>query len=76
VDHARQLIFPVVASSAVSQPRTPSSPPLLPTNTWPFTIRGAMVMVSPRLISPIFTRHSSCPLCASTATVCASSVLK
>jgi hypothetical protein len=40
--------LPVPASSAVSQPRTPSSPPLLPTSTLPCTTSGAIVIVSPR----------------------------
>jgi hypothetical protein len=74
--YARQTIRPVAASSAVSQPRTPISPPLFPTSTFPFTTSGAMVMVSPRLMSPSFTFHSSRPVAASTATVCMSSVLK
>ena len=39
IDHDR--------SSAVSQPRTPNSPPLLPTKTLSFTISGAIVMVWP-----------------------------
>ena len=64
------------ASSAVSQPRTPISPPLLPTSTLPFTTSGAIVIVSPLLMSPSFVCHSSLPVAASTAMVWLSSVLK
>jgi len=73
--YARQASFPVAASSAVSQPRTPNSPPLLPTSTFPFTTSGAIVMLSPRLISPTLVFHTSFPVAASTATVWSSSVL-
>jgi hypothetical protein len=72
---ARQAIFPVAASSAVSQPRTPISPPLLPTRTLSLTTSGAIVMVSPREMSPSRVRQSSRPLAASIAIVCASRVL-
>src|SRR6476661_161009 len=74
--HAVHASLPVAASSAVSQPRTPNSPPLLPTSTLPFTTSGAIVMLSPRLSSPSFARHTSLPLFASTAMVWLSSVLK
>ena len=50
--YARHAIAPVAASSAVSQPRTPSSPPLLPTKTLSFTTSGAIVIVSPRKPHP------------------------
>jgi len=60
----------------VSQPRTPISPPEFPTSTFPFTTSGAMVMVSPRLMSPMRTRHASRPLAASTATTWLSRVAK
>jgi hypothetical protein len=59
----------------VSHPRTPSSPPLLPTSTLPFTTSGAIVMVSPLLMSPSCVFQRSTPLAASTATVWSSSVL-
>ena len=49
-EYARQTIRPVCRSSAVSQPRTPSSPPLLPTNTRLRTMSGAIVIVSPLLM--------------------------
>jgi hypothetical protein len=74
--YARHAILPVAASSAVSHPRTPSSPPLLPTSTLPFTTSGAMVMVSPRAMSPSLVRQSSWPVAASSAIVWLSSVLK
>jgi hypothetical protein len=67
---------PLAASSAVSQPRTPISPPLFPMMTFPFTTIGAIVSVSPRLISPTFVFQISLPDSASTATVWLSSVLK
>src|SRR5947209_4656506 len=67
---------PVFSSSAVTQPRTPISPPLLPTRIFPLTITGAMVIVSPLLISPSFVCQSSLPLPASIATVWLSSVLR
>src|ERR1043165_3944966 len=70
------MILPLPRSKAVSQPRTPISPPLLPTRTLFFTISGAIVLVSPRLISPSLVFHISLPLLASTATVCTSRVLK
>jgi hypothetical protein len=73
--YARQARRPVAASSAVSQPRTPNSPPLLPTRTLSFTTSGAIVMLSPLLMSPTATFHTSRPVAASTATVWASSVL-
>src|SRR3954462_3318867 len=47
--YARQICFPVAASSAAIQPRTPISPPLEPTITFPFTTIGAIVIVSPFL---------------------------
>src|SRR3569833_921730 len=59
---AFHLIAPFLASTAVSQPRTPYSPPLLPTRTLPFTTSGAMVMVSPLLISPSRVFHRCLPL--------------
>src|SRR6476469_10377043 len=68
-------ILPVPASSAASQPRTPNSPPALPTSTLPFTTSGAMVMLSPLLMSPSLVFHSSFPEFASTAMVLPSSVL-
>src|SRR4051794_8292665 len=61
---------------AASQPRTPNSPPLLPTSTFPITTSGAIVVVSPLLMSPTRSFHSSLPVAASRAIVCASSVLK
>ena len=63
------------ASRAVIQPRTPISPPELPTSTFPFTTIGAIVIVSPMLMSPSFVFHTSFPVFASTATVWLSSVL-
>ena len=63
------------ASSAASQPRTPNSPPLLPTSTLPLTTSGAMVIDSPMLMSPSCVFQTSLPVLASTATVCTSSVL-
>src|SRR3954470_23198867 len=74
--YARQATAPVPASSAVSHPRTPISPPELPTSTFPFTTSGAIVIVSPMLMSPTLVFHTSFPVAASTATTLASSVLK
>src|SRR5205085_3382918 len=74
--HARHAIFPLFASTAVSQPRTPNSPPLFPTSTLSCTTNGAIVIVSPRLISPTLVFQSSFPLLASTAQTLSSSVLK
>jgi hypothetical protein len=73
--YARHFSFPVVRSIAAIQPRTPISPPLDPTITLFFTTIGAIVIVSPRLMSPIFVFHNSVPVAASTATVCPSSRL-
>src|SRR3954467_12318934 len=74
--YARQLIFPVLASSAVSQPRTPNSPPLLPTSTLSFTTSGAIVIVSPAFTLPSAASHCSEPLAALSEIVRPSSVLK
>src|SRR5829696_5957992 len=74
--YARQAILPGSASSAVSQPRTPNSPPLLPTRTLPLTTSGAMVIVSPRLMSASCVIHLGRPFSASTEMVRPSSVLK
>src|SRR3982751_882630 len=68
--------LPVAPSSAVSQPRTPSSPPLLPTSTLPFTMSGAIVIVSPLRMSPSVVLQRWTPVRASTATVRSSRVLK
>jgi hypothetical protein len=67
---------PSDALSPVSQPRAPNSAPELPTSTFPFTTKGAMVMVSPLLKSPSFTFHFSVPVTASTAIVWLSMALK
>src|ERR1051325_6942505 len=67
--------FPSSALRAVIQPRTPNSPPLLPTRTLFFTTSGAIVIVSPLLISPSFVFQISLPVAASTAQVFPSSVL-
>ena len=67
--------FPLFASSAAIQPRTPNSPPELPTSTLPFTTSGAMVMLSPLLMSPSFVFQSCLPVSASTAMVLPSRVL-
>jgi hypothetical protein len=40
----------------------------LPTSTFPFTTSGAIVIVSPRWMSPSRVRHTSSPDSASTAT--------
>jgi hypothetical protein len=48
----------------------------MPTSTFPFTTSGAIVIVSPRLMSPTRVRQISRPVATSTATVCASSVLR
>src|SRR5678815_4582742 len=74
--HAFHAIFPSDAFSAVSQPRTPNSPPLFPTSTFPFTTNGAIVIDSPMLISPTFVFQISFPVAASSAMVLLSSVLK
>src|ERR1700727_419258 len=66
----------VLTSSAANQPRTPSSPPESLTSTFPLTTSGAMVMVSPVLISPSLVFQSSLPVSASNAIVVSSSVLK
>jgi len=73
--YARHATLPSSASSAVTQPRTPYSPPLLPTITLPLTTSGAIVIVSPRLMSPRWARQSSSPVRASRAIVWPSSVL-
>jgi hypothetical protein len=69
-------MLPSLALSAVTQPRTPFSPPLLPTITLPLTTSGAIVIVSPRLMSPSGVRQSSSPVRASSAIVWPSRVLK
>src|SRR5439155_26960338 len=74
--YAVQSSLPLARSSALSQPRTPISPPELPTRTLPFTTRGAIVIVSPMLMSPTFVFHTSFPVFATTATTWSSSVLK
>src|SRR3954470_20877907 len=74
--HAFHAILPSLAFRAVSQPRTPNSPPLFPTSTLSCTTSGAIVMVSPRLISPTFVFQRSFPLFASIAQTLLSSVLK
>ena len=58
------------------RPRTPISPPLMPTNTLPFTMKGAAVVVSPRLMSPVLVFHCSWPVFASSATTWLSSVTR
>src|SRR3954462_1373639 len=73
--YARQRIFPLFTSIEATQPRTPKSAALLPTSAWPFTMSGAIVIVSPRFTSPSFVFQSCLPVVASTPTVCASSVL-
>src|SRR4029078_11706868 len=67
--------LPLARSSALSQPRTPISPPELPTSTLPFTTSGAIVIVSPVLMSPTLVFHTSFPVAASTATTLLSRVL-
>src|SRR3954453_792660 len=74
--YARQAMLPPETLSAVSQPRTPNSPPEFPTSTLPFTTSGAIVIVSPLLMSPSFVFQTSFPVSASTAIVRLSSVLK
>ena len=73
--YARQTSFPDTWSIAAIHPRTPISPPLDPTITFPFTASGAMVIVSPFARFPICVRQSSLPVATSTATVCPSSRL-
>jgi hypothetical protein len=68
--------LPVFSSSAVTQPRTPISPPLLPMRSLPLTTIGAIVIVSPVLMSPSFVCHSSLPVLASRATAKSSSVAR
>ncbi len=67
--------LPSAAFKACIQPRTPNSPPELPTKTFPLTTMGAIVTDSPLLMSPTCVFQTSLPVAASTATVCASSVL-
>ena len=50
----------------MSQPRTPISPPESPTSTLSFTTSGAIVIVSPLLMSASFVRHTCLPVFAST----------
>src|SRR6185437_6118448 len=76
VEYAVHCTLPVPVSSDFSQPRTPSSPPLTPTSTWFFTTSGAIVMVSPWLISPTLVFQSCLPVFASSAMVWSSRVLK
>src|SRR5688572_18111243 len=76
VECAFHTTAPVSALSAAIQPRTPNSPPLLPTSTLSFTTSGAIVSVSPRLMSPRAADQRSAPDAASTASVRLSSVLK
>ena len=47
----------------------PNSPPLFPTNTFPLAMIGAIVMLSPLLMSPICVFQTCFPVLASTATV-------
>jgi hypothetical protein len=68
-------VLPSASDSAVTHPRTPISPPLFPTSTLSLTISGAIVIVSPRLMSPSVAIHRACPVSTSTATVRLSSVL-
>src|SRR6185503_12577935 len=74
--YAFHSVSPVAALSAASQPRTPNSPPELPTSTLFFATKGAIVSVSPWLKSASFTFQRSLPVLASIAMVCPSSVLK
>ena len=61
--------IPEFASIAVSHPRTPNSPPLLPTSSFPFTTTGAIVIVSPLVTSPSCVFHFGFPVFASSATM-------
>jgi hypothetical protein len=73
--YARHTSLPVFRSSAITQPRTPISPPESPTMTLSFTASGAIVTVSPMSMLPTRVRHTSLPVAASTAMVWSSSVL-
>ena len=55
--YAFHTSLPVPASSAASQPRTPNSPPELPTSTFPSATSGAMVMVSPFDVAQLGPPH-------------------
>src|SRR6185503_13335299 len=68
--------LPVSSSRATTQPRTPSSPPELPTYTCPLATAGAMVIVSPVLMLASRVRQSALPVSASRAITWPSSVVK
>ena len=53
---------------AVTQPRTPNSPPETPTSTLSFMTIGAPVPVAPLLGSSVFTDQTTLPVFASSAT--------
>src|SRR4030095_8258646 len=69
-------MLPESVNSPVSHPRTPNSPPLLPTRTLSLTTSGAIVSDSPLLMSPSCVIHFGWPGAAATAIVRPSSVLK
>src|SRR5881396_842711 len=68
-------ILPVATSSPLTQPQIPNSPPDGPTITRLPATNGAIGVVSPCCMSPIWVFHTSRPEIASTATVCPSSRL-
>ncbi len=68
--------FPELSSRAVTQPRTPSSPPEFPTYTRPPATNGAMVIVSPMLMLAKRVRQSGFPVSVSSAMTCPSNVEK
>ncbi len=65
---------PVFTSNAATKPRIPMSPPATPIITLSFTISGGIVMEYCLLASATIVFHSSCPLFASMASRCASTV--
>ena len=73
--HARQTSLPESTSSAAMKPRTPISPPLLPTNTLLPTTSGAIVIVWPVATSPSWVRQIAVRSTAFTATVVLSRTL-
>jgi hypothetical protein len=52
----------------VTDPRTPNSPPEMPTTTLSLKTMGDDVPVSPFAGSPFFTDHTTLPVLASSAT--------
>src|ERR687889_1464740 len=74
--YVRQTRSPVSRLNASTCPRTPNSPPELPTMTLSFTTRGATVALSPARTSPCTVSQSFSPFSASSATTWAFKVAR